>query len=307
MLNITQTSYFHDGCVFIDGSGLSVTQECPMKANLVLLHRRKRRGEDAALRLGRHLHEALAYRNRMQGLGRPWTQDMQIRILTHRFTHSPCPNEDWRNLDLAEKVIHHYNEQFALEDLDIVKVNNKPVVEYAFAIDTEVTLFGWRVIYIGKLDALIRKPEGLFVFDYKSTSMLGETFWNEKAIDEAQRGYCWSVKKSIGTEPCGYIIRAIALRKPTRTGTSIEFETQRFFTAQPPGQLDEWFDNMISEVEVFLWHVSRNKFPMYHKSCITRYNKSCEFYEVCSARPDERLALLQGGGFEHNNWSPLVR
>ncbi len=307
-------SYFKDGCFFIDGSGLSVIQECPTKAYLTLVRRRKKVGEDAALRLGRIIHSVLAYRSHAIAMARPWSEEEQLKLLADEFAASPCEHEEWRNLEFARQIIHHYNEQFALEtpEFFINPANGQPVIEHSLAVDTKEVIRGWRVIYIGRIDDLRVKPEGLFVFDYKTTTMLGEMWWQEKSVDEAQRGYCWAVHKTLGIEPCGYIIRALAFRKPTRTGTAIEFETQRFFTQQPAGQLDRWYSNMLMEVETFLWHHSRGDYPMFHKSCITRYNKPCDFFEVCNCNPSSgnvlaaRESLLMGAAFQDNDWSPLV-
>lgn len=307
-------SYFKDGCFFIDGSGLSVIQECPTKAYNILIRRRRAAGESPALRLGHHIHEALAYRNKAIASKQPWSEEEQIKLLEELFTSTPCESEDWRNLDFAKQVIQHYNEQFGLESPEIFinPANGQPVVEHSLAVDTGEVVQGWRIIYIGRIDYLSVEKDGLFINDYKTTSVLGELFWKQFEVDEAQRGYCWAIKKTLGIEPCGYVIRALAFRKPTKTGTSIEFENQRFFTAQPTGQLDRWYNNMMNQVEVFLWHHNRSVFPFYHKSCITRYNQACEFFDVCNVNPHSgsveaaREALLMGGGFKDNDWSPLV-
>ena len=306
-------THFKDGCFFIDGTGLGTIEECPQKANLQLIRQRRRVGDDAALRFGKFIHEALAYRNHAIANGHPWTEEEQIKLLVNLFADSPCENEDWRNVDFAKQVIQHYNEQFALEEPGIYFHNSKAVVEHSLAIDTRETILGWRIIYIGRIDYLCERAEGLFVYDYKTTSVLGENFWLDKSIDESQRGYCWAIKQSLGIEPCGYIIRALAFRKPTRTGTCIEFETQRFFIKEPPGQLNQWYQNMMSQVEVFLWHHQRGKFPFFHKACMTRYNKPCEFWEMCNTNPTSgdvekaREAILMGNGFKNNDWSPLTR
>lgn len=295
--------------LFLDNSSLELITTCPHKAYLKLIRRRTSAADAPALRLGGHLHAALAYRYKLEAFGKPWSQDKQLQLLERRFASTPCTSEGWRDLGLAGKVVAHYNEEFALETLDILRLPsfyNLPLVEKPFAIVVG-QIGNTTIVYTGRLDLGIREAgRGIFVLDFKTTSQLGDSFWEDASVMEAQRGYCYALKECLGEEPTGYIIRAIAIRPPTRTGTSIEFKQQTFYTKVPGGQLDEWKSNMLMQVEEWLWHCSRNKYPFHHKHCIAKYGK-CEFFNVCNGPAASRESSLMSSDFKSNDWSPMYR
>jgi hypothetical protein len=323
---------FIDNCFLVDNGLIEQITTCPWKGKTSFIDNRRTAGEGAALRFGRHIHAALAFRNRKHFYGHEVDEGKQVRILEHHFMSTPCENEGYRNFENAVKVIKGYNtDPMVAADKSTILPHPKygwPMVEQPFAIDIPKIVRGRRIIYIGRIDRVVKFPEGVFVRDYKTTSMLGETTWNEAQMSEQLKGYCWALKESTGIEPVGYVYDAIAVREsiqnaifdevlgkviapPTRSGKPgaaipLTFESQRFFTKEPAGQLDEWFENMLHQVETFLWHYDRNIFPRHHYHCRGKYGM-CEFFNVCSLPKRSRETALNSNAFEENKWSPLYR
>lgn len=316
---------FQSDCFLVDNGLVEHITTCPTKANYKYVYGKSTAAESAALRFGRNIHTALAYHNKMQFFGKEPKEDVQLRILENRFLTTPTELEGWRNLDSAIKVIRGYNASPMGREAHIKAhpVTGLPMVEHPFAIDTKRVVQGYRIIYIGRIDRTTKMPEGTFVRDYKTTSMLGDSFWSEAAISEQYRGYCWAYRESTGEEPIGYCVDAIGIREslqnavwddvlqkvvPPKNSKAVplSFETERFFTAHPSGQLDEWFENMLQQVDTFLFHLKKNVFPRHHYHCRMKYGL-CEYYDVCSLPERSRESVLNSNAFQENKWTPLYR
>ena len=297
--------------IVIDNSALELITTCPCKANYALNLRRKSSAPAPALRLGSHIHSALAFRYEREALGKPWTEAEQFKLLEDAFAADPCEAEGWRTLSMAQKVIHHYNEHYDLERLEVVLIPDQntrtdiPFVEKSFAVVVgEVAEH--RVVYTGRIDLCIRRNGKLFILDFKTTSRLGESFWQDAAVYPAQRGYIYAVQESLGWEITGYIIRALAVREPTKSGTSVEFHEETFYTAHPPGQLAEWKSNMLEQVEEWIRYNDRGVFPRHQaQHCVGKWG-TCEFYHVCTRPEASRAAELASDAFTENTWKPTV-
>lgn len=295
---------------FVDNSMIELMTTCPWKSWASFIARRRRNREEPALRFGTHIHAATALRDLRECLGQSYTFSEQVALLEAAFTNTPCENEEWRNFSTASEVVRAYNQHWGLEHCTTVKLKDgTPAVELSFALEAG-KIGDVQVVYAGRIDRLVTYPgEGLFVFDRKTASIGGETFWQDKEMNPQGRGYCWACRESpqIGQEPTGYVIDQLLTRPPSKTGTAIEFARRKFFTKEPPGQLDRWFQNMMAQVETFLWHQQRGVFPRHHAfHCINKYG-SCEFLKACEEKTEAKsLEVLAGGDFKSNTWSPLA-
>lgn len=292
---------------FVDNSSIEPITTCPWLAYISIVRRLKRTGESPPLRFGGHIHAALAYRYRRIAQGHKPDDDVISRILTLRFARTPCENEDWRNVNMAHAVLDAYGIHYLEEETNMEVYMHKgyPLVEKPFSLYIGDVL-GFKIVYMGRIDLVYKEGPHTYVIDHKTTSMMGITYWQDTAMSEQQRGYCWAVREVTGLEPLGYVINALACRKPTKTGTSIEFKRQNTFTREPAGQLDEWRENMLYQVEEFLWHHKRGIYPRHHKHCITKYG-ACPLYSVCELPLQSRELALQSSEFAHNDWTPLYK
>jgi hypothetical protein len=321
---MTNNESFRDGCFFVDNSKIELITTCPWAAYAAIILRRRPAEESAALRFGGFIHKAVEYRNICIALGKPFVEDEQLKLLSKLFTENPLENEGWRNFDSAVKAIRGYNAFYPPEQEDFKIAKNakgEPFVEQPFAVDTGETIRGWRIIYTGRIDVKIERADGsTYDWDIKTSSVLGDTTWADWAVSEQFKGYCWADWKCTGQEPTGYYIDAIGARESIANAVfnpvtgevqplgkskavPLELVRQPFFTKVPEGQLQEWYENMLLQVDVFLYYMESNTFPRHHKHCVGKYGK-CQFYNVCSL-PEKREEALQGTAFKDNTWSPL--
>lgn len=169
------------------------------------------------------------------------------------------------------------------------------------------------IYYHGFIDLLISRNGLLYVMDFKSTSQLGQSYWDDKKAIAQPKGYAWALEQLLGVKVHGYLIRAIRTVPPPkyvaegRPNTKGEFKkisdwwdeslSQQSFELGP-GELDEWKDNAIAQVKQFFYHHSQGLFPQNKSVCVGKYGK-CQYYEVCSTFPvADREILLNSSLFK---------
>jgi len=294
---------------FVDNSLLELITTCPYKAWASSILRRRRAGDEPALRFGTHIHSVTTLKDRGECLGQEVTYEQQVGLLEKDFLENPCESEGWRNFATAAEVIRAYNLHWGLEHCTTVRLKDgTPATELSFALEAgEVD--GVRIVYCGKIDRLVTYPgEGLFVFDRKTTSVAGDTFWVDKEMNPQGRGYCWACREApqIAQEPTGYVIDMLCTRPPSKTGTAIEFGRRKYHTKVPEGQLDRWHSNMLEQVATWLWYCKKNVFPRHHAMhCVHKYGM-CEYIGPCRELTEAKsLEALASGDFKDNTWSPL--
>jgi hypothetical protein len=316
-----------DNCLFLDNSTIERITTCPTAADYYFIQRRELDSSAAPLRYGGIIHKAMEYRYRNQ---QSFDESEQLTLVTDLFNQSPIESEGWRNSDSASKLIRAYNRMYpetlpiAILPARIVKgklLPSEPIIEMPFACYIG-TIANVKIIYTGRIDLALQSDEGLFVMDFKTTSIMGDSFWKDQAMSEQHRGYCWALQESLGIEPTGYIVQALCTResivnaffdditgtvkpvKPNGKAVPVEFGRQRFFTKEPPGQLDEWRQNLLLQVETFLLQHARGSFARHHKHCVGKYG-DCPYYHVCELPAKSRPTALASSAYRNVTWSPL--
>lgn len=181
-----------------------------------------------------------------------------------------------------------------------------------------IDLGGIWVIYCGRIDLPVIIDNRIWVLDFKTTSMLGEVFWNRIRMSSQQKGYCYFFKEITGMDVAGFLVKAIRTKEPPKyvtNGTTSragktqspeqwwEESLQEHKEYVSPAKLLDWKSNAIELIEEIFWRYERQYFPMETESC-TKWNR-CQYYDVCSMLPDERLVVLNSGLYKPNDWSPL--
>ena len=210
---------------------------------------------------------------------------------------------------------------FAVKLFDFIipdwQANKYPVI-YRQATHDWINVFGKQgkaipIYYHGFIDLLISRNGLLYVMDFKSTSQLGQSYWDDKKAIAQPKGYSWALEQLLGVKVHGYLIRAIRTVPPPkyvaegRPNTKGEFKkisdwwdeslSQQSFELSP-GELDEWRDNAIAQVKQFFYHHSQGLFPQNKSVCVGKYGK-CQYYEVCSTFPvADREILLNSSLFK---------
>lgn len=318
-------------------------QTCSQGAKLQKLDARVSSEVAASMNFGSILHSGLEMHYKQQ----EFTQDPEeIRskvawVFQQEFEKTPNPEDDFRNLNWAMEIYGRFTKKAV--DFQLLKYDTPRPCKYCNKNETcqwcngtghssimcEVPfvckLFDYNsqfshsdavipVFYHGYIDLPIFWHDKILVRDFKTTSMLGNGFWDMQRASAQQKGYAWAFEETTKQKVLGYSVLAMRVLPPPKNvlegktkrdgspAQSVEdwwndsIVEQTFFIGQ--GELDEWKQNAIALVERFFWEYSRGYFPKETMWCSGKFGR-CQYYEVCHTYPKEdRETLLQSGLFK---------
>lgn len=321
-----------DSYVFrIDNSTLTKFQTCPRSAEFYVLYRRTSNTK-VALVFGGAVHKGLESLY-LHGFNPDGLAIGESRILQH-FRDNPVV-QDWRTDVHAVTCLRKYYNEY--KDDTTIKVLNtpsgEPFIEKSFDVelghidvDDELhypveKLVGkaiadtlpnkhWLKIrriyvhFIGRLDLLVQYVDGKKrVADHKTTTMLGDTFFDSFILDQQPTGYVYACEQIFGERPDGFLLNALALRKPTPSGKPFEFH--RKYYNYSAAQVEEWRQDFISLTSDFLSHAFRGYFPKSTPWCFGKYG-ACPYFEVCRLPKEHRLSMLNTSAYMDVTWDPTA-
>jgi len=290
-----------DGCIVIDNSSLEKWVICPRLFEYTRLLRRIPAEERIALKFGGAIHKALEVRYSGADID-DFSEEAMLSALEKEFLKFETPQDDYRTFDYGSLVIEKYNVKYAQESVRVLDMpGGRKACELPFAFQLGV-VDGIPIIYVGKIDAIVEDALGVCILDHKTSSVLGPTWWLGESVSPQYDGYAVAVERCAGIRTSGVLINALGVRKPTKTGTAIEFA--REFVQIDERRKEEWIENTLHIVSRIYRDAQQGYFPMIRKNCTVKYG-TCSHYEVCSIPADNRHVLLNSSSFMDDTWSPL--
>ena len=189
--------------------------------------------------------------------------------------------------DDVETGIRTFNDYLAwYKDEDI-----KPVeVEAAFS----RVLFEndeYQVLLEGKKD-LVAILQGIkWVIDHKTTGRKGVL----SPMSNQFFAYAWA--SDVNT----VVINSIGTQKTTEPKERF----RRLFVSFTPNQIQEWYENTVNEISLWLQYIERGKYPMNLVSCRNNFGL-CQFHAICSGDVADReriIAVHYKHREPHDPWS----
>lgn len=311
--------------LLIDNSTLETFTTCPRQASYHAGLRRHSSADKSALKFGDIVHKALDARYRACSAMYAQTAEVEKVMIavgqTEYETWSP-PEDDFRTFSCFVELVKKYGTDYPFESFDIVKLpDGTPFVEIPFALpvgDLEINAECFvrdesgsvslrfvgtvHVVWTGKIDLVVRNEGRLYVWDHKTTSVMGPTYFLDFELSHAMQGYNWAVQTMLGEPVAGYVINCLGVRKPTKTGKAFEF--MRKVCQADPWKLTEWQQDTMYIVSDFIENVRRQYAPKHTKWCFGKFGE-CPYFKVCSMPPEQREMMLSSGEFQDVTWSPL--
>lgn len=313
----------------IDNSSLEKLQTCPRSAEHYLIHRRERAGSSALI-FGGAIHAALEhlYKNNFS----PEHIAEAIRIGHRHMETINLRPHDHRTPQMLSQVITLYAAQYAPHgghDLIPLTYESSPAVEIGFSrqlgemhLDSSMKFTRGRllgmdcerpdeplyiktlhVLWSGKIDLIcdyMRKP---VVADHKTSSMAGPTFYEQFRLSQPVHGYMWAAAQCMGISISTFMLNALFIRKPTKTGKGIEFERRTFNYSE--FHMNEWEKDVTAEIGNFVNGMLSGYFPKAPVWCMGKYG-ACPYHDVCTQPgKDAQMSLLFSEIYSNVNWSPL--
>lgn len=312
--------------LLIDNSSLEVFTTCPRAAQYNYCLKRRAADERSALRFGQIVHKALEVRYRAASsmlAQTPAVEATMLAVLEKEFSEWSPPMDDFRTHSFAVELVNRYGIQYPMESFDLLRFSDgRPFVEVPFAlplgeIEINDTILvrdivtneiapryvgTIKVVWTGKMDLGYKTYDGNYLMDHKTTSMMGPSFFQEFELSHQMYGYIWAAESILNETFRGFVINALATRKPTKTGKSLEFERKVITVSRP--HVEEWRHDCMHIIADFVEMVRRGVMPKHTKWCVGKYGL-CPFHKVCSLPPTFRETMLYSGEYAQVTWSPL--
>lgn len=263
----------------LDNYSLSNFQQCPSKFQLRIEDGWTSRGRSAALAFGISMHAGLA--EWYKGLGRA----QAITAITTQWDIS-TPIDDYRTMEKCISVFDAYARRYPFEAWTMMKdPSGQPFVECAFSLDTGlVTDLGTPIIYGGVFDGLVDYGGQIYVIDHKTTSQMGDYFFEQFKPNNQMCGYVWAARQLSQQKVTGVLINGICVLKVS--APKFDRQVKAFYDAD----IEEWLRDLQAVASQIEYHRKRGYFPRHTTAC-TLYGK-CEFHSLhllSTARERENL------------------
>ena len=311
-----------DDCLFIDNSTFETFSTCPRQGEYYFCRKRETAGTRPALFFGDLIHKALEHRYKTEFPYHqtPAVEAEMVGILEKGYETYTPPDGEFRTLSFGVELINTYGVKYPFEGFQVynnmversfaipigeVEINADVLVLNPDTFETSVRhLKKIHIIWTGKIDLVIQQNnvDGLMCADHKTTSMMGPSFFKDFELSHPMLGYNWAARHITGQPVIGHMMNAIATRKPTRTGTSLEMVRQ--FYRVEDHQLEEWRMDTMHAVTSIVSQIVGGYLPKHTKWCLGKYGE-CQYHKVCTMRPEHREIMLSSGEYQDVTWSPL--
>lgn len=311
-----------DDCLLIDNSSTETIITCRRKAEYYIGNKRQFNGDRWALTFGRIVHKVLEVRARlMTHTITPEITTAMINMADNELQKHPPPEDDFRNYAFLLDLINEYNAFYPIESYRIAQHNNQPLIEVGFIHPLgEITLNTRclvrnpdgstierfvqtiKVMQTGRIDQVVTHQDRLYGLDHKTTSMMGPTYFKEFDMSSQMVAYKWAIEELTGRKITGFIINALGMRKPTKTGKKLEF--QRYTVHTSDESVTEWKRDAMSHISTYLSDCIEGYTPKGTKWCVGKYG-ACEFFDVCTLPHDQRPIMLATNNYRNVTWDPL--
>lgn len=302
-----------DDALFIDNSSLEKFTTCPRSAQYYIIDKIEGANERTAPAFGGKIHKILEARYKdhvnfmPQEPGRKGTTEIMQEVAAVEFKDWTPPDDDFRTYATALQFIDLYNTTYPVEAFDIYKLpDGKPAIEMPFAVPLgEIELHDGKnikIIWTGRIDMVYQRESRLYVMDHKTTSVMGPSYFKEFELSSQVHGYVWATQQLTGQRIDGFVVNALAMRKPTKTGKA--FELLRHIVPIDQSLVEEWKSDTLTIISDFVNMAERSHFPKHTKWCVGKYGV-CEYATVCGLPPTQRDSILYSPAYRPVTWSPL--
>lgn len=313
MLSVSQEG--EKTLVRINSSSLSIIQECLRKSQYSLIEKWRPETEPPATVFGGAIHKALEiyYSGTFEQRSLPKLETMIMMSYGHRIEGeeenlilratrgfiekaqplSLLPETDKRSIQNGVWILYHYFKSF-IDDPYVAYVDESgPFVERPFTLrlfEDEKLI----VDYFGTIDLVVRhlKNNNILVCDHKTSSIVGNDFYNRLKPNAQYTGYLLGAREVFGIETNAFLVSCLQVKsKPvTERGSPPHFPRQE--TTRDDADFAEFKDSVVWAVRSFLAARSSGIFALGNVNACAMY-AGCNYLSVCSAPKSLRENILK--------------
>jgi hypothetical protein len=301
--------------VRINNSSLSLLQVCPRKFQYLIEEGYQPKEGSPPLIFGSALHQALEvfylaereqrvlpnnYEENLDLMGHGHTLENEeplIYTATRKFINeaSPLANlpaSDKRSIPNGVWILRHYFEAYINDPYTIYKHEGEPVVELRMehTIHDSAKL---KINLFGTVDAVFENQATgeIIVGDHKTTSIVGNDFYNRLKPNHQYTGYIYLAQEVLGLKTDKFLVNGLQVkpRPKTARGTAPHFPRQ--VTTRTLDDITDFRKTVVSYVTNMLAMQEQGYFPMGSVDACANYG-ACMFLPVCGAPENLKQPIL---------------
>lgn len=223
-----------------------------------------------------------------------------LRALILSYGDFQCPPDSAKSLERMLGAFEFYWDNYALEldpeNSPLLMASGKRAIEFSFSEPIDVThpTTGNPILYVGKMDALMRYAGGNYIVDEKTTSSLGPSWSRQWELRGQFSGYCWGAGKA-NIHVDGAIVRGVSILKT-------KYDTQQALTYRPEWQLDRWYQETCAWIEAMIADFKSGRFLHNLSESCAEYG-GCSFVQICTTQTPQPWLETN---FERRVWNPVL-
>jgi hypothetical protein len=222
-----------------------------------------------------------------------------LQALLEAYGDFECPPESAKSAERMAGAFEFYWANYPLnqETAPIILPGGRHGIEFSFSEPLPVLHpeTGEPLIYCGRLDAILKYADGVFITDEKTTTQLGASWSRQWDLRAQFTGYAWACQRA-GIRVDGAIVRGISILKT-------KYDTQQAISYRPEWQIERWYN------ELLMW-ITDIKQCYLHNTWRHNLDHACAEYGGCAFRTaclsQDETPWLETG-FEKRIWNPLLR
>jgi hypothetical protein len=233
--------------------------------------------------------------------GKPAADALGIGLiaLMKRYGTFQCPDDSAKSLDRMMGALEFYFERYPLgaDHAEPIIYGDKLGVEFSFShpLPIEHPVSGDPILYVGRADMVAKSYGGIFLYDEKTTTSLGNQWLRQWDMRSQFTGYCWALRQ-FGIEPKGVVVRGVSILK-TKYGTA------EVISYRADWEIDRWHAQTVRDIErwIGMWKEGYWDYDLDH-AC-NEYG-GCAFQRVCKSKDPETWLPTY---FHKRVWDPIAR
>jgi hypothetical protein len=302
----------------MDNSTLERLDTCPRSSEYYCVNRRQGIS-GAALAFGGALHLGLELYYKGHDINHCVTRACE------RYAPTVLRPDEWRTTDFLAHTLALYHRNYAHTDISPLTYDDKPFVEIGFSLplgvfpingtvaysnrmltgqddDSNLYISELHVLWSGKIDLADRHIGAARIVDHKTSSIDGPSFYDQFYLSQPVHGYAWACEQILGEPISQFLLNALVIRKPTRTGTSNQFIRRSYRISEDNKR--EFHQDVTSKIEDFVNYLTTGYFPKSPVWCQSKYG-ACQYFNVCQMDRSGKSVMLASDLYEDVTWSPL--
>lgn len=287
----------------VDSTMLSTFRACPKKFYYQYVLHWKPKNESVHLRAGGAFAAGIEAARKAFYLKGKSAEDagaLGLQACLLHYGDFQCPPESAKSLERTCGALEYYLEQYPLGSdgaTPITVGGSHRGIELAFAqpLDFPHPVTGDPILYTGRSDMVADFAGGIYIFDEKTTSSLGQSWCRQWEMRSQFTGYCWGCR-GYGISAAGVIVRGVSILKT-------KYDTQQVITYRGDWEVERWLAQVLSDL-ARMQHCWETNFWDYNLDHACTEYGGCSMTQVCkSFDPDPWLEMY----FEKRVWDPLQR